>query len=145
MIRNPTSRPPGGIRKPRGNRAWIWACALLLAIAWVPLFGIHFYRMSLDRPATGTVLVVFPPTVSMRDFFRSVAAADGSLVGPVDWFPRMWVVQSAEPGFVGRLKEHGAWGVYSTDLLSTRALFSCSGIVAPPSAAGPAVPSRPAS
>ena len=63
----------------------------------------------------------------------------------VDEFRRLgheaveWVARSLEPGFVGRLKERGAWGVYSTDLLSARALLSCSGIVSPP-----AEPSRPA-
>ena len=115
-------------------------CLLLLVLlTWTPVFGIHLYKMSLAGPGTGTVLVVFSPALDTRELFRSVADAKGSLVRPVPWFPRMWVARSPEPGFVGRLKERGAWGVYSPDLLSARALLSCSGIVSPP-----ADPSRPA-
>jgi hypothetical protein len=132
-----------GARKP--SRMWIWVCLLLLVLlTWTPVFGIHLYKMSLDDPGTGTVLVVFSPALGTRELFRSVADANGSLVGPVPWFPRMWVARSLEPGFVGRLKERGAWGVYSTDLLSVRALLSCSGIVAPRGASDPAQPLRPA-
>jgi hypothetical protein len=148
VIRNPketpgsvsgqTSASPGEARK---GRAWIWVCLLLLvAVTWTPVFGIHLYKMSLDDPGAGTVIVVFSPTLGARDLFRNVADAKGSLVRPVPWFPRMWVARSLEPGFVGRLRERGAWGVYSTDLLSARALLSCSGIMSPP-----ADPLRPAS
>ncbi len=127
----------GGTR----SRARIWVCLLLLvAVTWTPVFGIHLYKMSLADPGTGTVVVVFSPALDARDLFRNVADAKGSLVRPVPWFPRMWVARSLEPGFVGRLRERGAWGVYSTDLLSARALLSCSGIVSPP-----ADPLRPAS
>lgn len=139
MISDPkeTSRPPGagGTR----SRALIWICVFLVVLTWTPVFGIHLYKMSLNDPGTGTVLVVFSPTLSTSDLFRNVADAKGSLVEPVRWLPRMWVARSLEPGFVGRLKERGAWGVYSPDLLSARALLSCSGIVSPR-----AEPSRPA-
>ena len=139
MISDPkeTSRPPGagGAR----SRALIWICVFLVVLTWTPVFGIHLYKMSLADPGTGTVVVVFSPALDARGLFRSVADAGGSLVRPVPWFPRMWVARSLEPGFVGRLRERGAWGVYSTDLLSARALLSCSGIVSPP-----AEPSRPA-
>lgn len=139
MIRNPKETPasPGEARK---SRAWIGVCLLILvALTWTPVFAIHLYKMSLADPGTGTVLVVFSPALDTRELFRNVADAQGSLVRPVPWFPRMWVARSLEPGFVGRLKGRGAWGVYSTDLLSARALLSCSGIVSPP-----ADPSRPA-
>ena len=140
MIRDPkeTSRPASAETR---SRAWIWVCLLLLvAVTWTPVFGIHLYKMSLADPGTGTVVVVFSPALDTRELFRNVADAGGSLVRPVPWFPRMWVARSLEPGFVGRLRERGAWGVYSTDLLSARALLSCSGIVSPP-----ADPLRPAS
>ena len=139
MIRDPeeTSAPAGGTR----SRARIWVGLLLLvAVTWTPVFGIHLYKMSLADLGTGTVVVVFSPALGARELFRGVADAGGSLVRPVPWFPRMWIARSVEPGFVGRLRERGAWGVYSTDLLSARALLSCSGIMSPP-----ADPSRPAS
>ncbi len=140
MISDPKETPRPASTDGTRSRAWIWVCLLLLvAVTWTPVFGIHLYKMSLADPGTGTVVVVFPPALDARGLFRSVADAGGSLVRPVPWFPRMWVARSLEPGFVGRLRERGAWGVYSTDLLSARALLSCSGIVSPP-----AEPSRPA-
>jgi hypothetical protein len=107
------------------GRKWALACLLLLAVTWTPVLGIHLYRTSLGDRGTGTVVVVFSPTLGSRELFRSVAEANGSLVRPVPWFPRMWVARSVEPGFVGRLKERGAWAVYSTELLSARALLTC--------------------
>ena len=111
------------------NRAWIWVCLLLIVVTWAPVFGIHIYRMSLNAENTGTVVVVFSPTLTRRDLFRNVMGANGSLVRPVRWFPSMWVVRSLEPGFVGRLKIRGAWGVYSIDFLSANAIFNCMRIV----------------
>ena len=132
MIRDPKEpSAPAGAGGTR-RRAWIWLSLLLLvAVTWTPVFGIHLYKMSLDDPGTGTVIVVFSPGLGARELFRGVTDAGGSLVRPVPWFPRMWVARSLEPGFAGRLRERGAWGVYSTDLLSARALLSCSGIVSP--------------
>jgi hypothetical protein len=118
--------------------AWIWVCLFLLTVTWAPVFGIHVYRTALDAASTGTVVVVFPPTVNTRDLFRNISDADGSIVRPVSWFPKMWVARSLEPGFAGRLKERGAWGVYSTDFLKASALLSCIRIVASPNSSRPA-------
>lgn len=111
--------------RARQRRKLALACLVLVAVTWTPVLGIHLYRTSLGDRSTGTVVVVFSPTLGSRELFRSVAEANGSLVRPVPWFPRMWVARSVEPGFVGRLKERGAWAVYSTELLSARALLSC--------------------
>lgn len=100
-------------------------CLLLLGVTWMPLLGLHVYRMSLSAESTGTVVVVFPPTLRARELFRHVMESDGSMVRPIRWFRNAWVVQSLEPGLAGRLKERGAWGVYSLDLLSADALFNC--------------------
>jgi len=43
----------------------------------------------------------------------------------VVWARHIWVVRSVDAGFAGRLRANGAWGVYSTDLLSADALWSC--------------------
>ena len=94
--------------------------------------------MSVSDPGTGTLVVVFPPTRSTRDVFRGIADAKGAPVGPVGWAPSTWIVQSAETGFAGRLREQGAWGVYSPLLLSVRQVLSCSGMVARPASAGAA-------
>ncbi|MGB5080445.1 MAG: hypothetical protein WBO23_06855 [Burkholderiales bacterium] len=132
MIRKPeahSTSPSGRARAlttpAHQGRKWALACLLLLAVTWMPVFGVHLYRTSLADRATGTVVVVFPPMLGSRELFRSVSEASGSLVRPVRWFPRMWVASSAEPGFAGRLRERGAWAVHSTELLSARALLTC--------------------
>lgn len=101
------------------------ACLVLVAVTWVPVLGVHLYRTSLDDRSTGTAVVVFPPTYGSKELFRSVEESKGSLVKPVSWLPRTWIARSLEPGFAGRLRERGALGVYSTDLLSAQALLTC--------------------
>jgi hypothetical protein len=127
-------------RKGLSRRAWIGGCVALVVLTWTPVLAIHLRNMSAADPATGTIVVVFPPTVSTRDLFRSIAEARGAPVGPVSWLPRTWIVQSAESGFAGRLRERGAWGVYSPNLLSVRQVLSCSGMVKPPASSGSAGP-----
>jgi len=147
MIRGPgeTSTPPTGIKKGLPLRAWIWACAILVVLTWTPVLALHLRNMSVADPGTGTLIAVFPPTSSTRDVFKSIADAKGAPVGPVSWLPRTWIVQSAEAGFAGRLRERGAWGVYYGNLLSVRQVLSCTGMVQAPPSSGPAEPPRPAS
>ncbi len=148
MIRGPggVSGPVAGAPASKGlsRRAWIWACALLVLLTWVPVLVIHLRNMSVADPGTGTLIVAFAPTSSTRDLFRRIAEARGAPVGAVSWIPGAWIVQSAETGFAGRLREHGAWGVYSPKLLSVRQVLSCSGMVQAPPSSGP-VSSGPAS
>lgn len=142
MIRGPgeTSTLSAGARKALSLRAWIGACLFLVVLTWTPVLVLHLRNMSVADPGTGTLIVVFPPTVSTRDLFRSIGEANGAPVGPVSWVPRTWIVQSAQTGFAGRLREHGAWAVYSPNLLSVRQVLSCSGMVVPPPSAGPPRP-----
>jgi hypothetical protein len=107
-------------------RHWIFACLLLLGVTWGPLLAIHLQRTALADADAGTAVVIFPPTLGTEAVFRRIIDADGTIVRPVRWLGRAWVVQSREPGFAGRLKARGAWGVYSPDLLSANALFNCS-------------------
>ena len=147
MIRGPgeLSAPPIGARRALSLRAWIWACAILVVLTWTPVLALHFRNMSVADPGTGTLIAVFPPTSSTRDVFKSIVDAKGAPVGPVSWLPRTWIVQSAEAGFAGRLRERGAWGVYYGNLLSLRQVLSCTGMVQAPPSSGPAESSRPAS
>jgi len=132
MIRSPSDSyaPVTGARLSR--RAWIGACVLLVVLTWVPVLGIHLRNMSVADSGTGTLIAVFPPTSSTRDLLRSIAQADGLPVQPVRWMPGTWIVESGESGFAGRLRERGAWGVYSPKLLNFRQLLSCTGMVTPP-------------
>jgi hypothetical protein len=130
MIRRPDGAvaPQAAPRAlPRG--AWIWACVLLVVLTWAPVLFGHVRNMSVADSATGALLVVFPPTTGTRELLRSIAAADGALVEPVRWMPRAWIVQSGDAGLAGRLRERGAWGVFSPELLSLDRVLSCSGTV----------------
>jgi hypothetical protein len=137
MIRGPGELPSAGTpghARGLSRRAWIWTCIFLVVLTWTPILGIHVRNMSIADSGAGTVIVVFPPTSSTLELFRSIVDAKGAPVGAVSWIPRAWIVRSAESGFAGRLRERGAWGVYSTNLLSVRQVLSCSGMVAPPPA-----------
>ena len=119
---------------PPQNHMWILVCIFLLAVTWLPLFTIHFYRTSLADADTGTVVVVFSPTLGATELFEQIILADGSFVNPVSWWRNAWIVHSSEPGFAGRLRAQGAWGAFSTDLLRPEALLSCFRIATQPSA-----------
>ena len=122
------NEPVSGAERVRSaitTRHWIFACLLLLGITWVPLLSVHLHRTWVDDDATGTVVVIFPPTWSTKAVFQKIIHADGAIVRPVTWARQVWVAQSVEPGFAGRLRRSGAWGVYSINLLSANALFSC--------------------
>lgn len=123
-----------GGRAPPQNHMWIFVCIFLLAVTWLPLLSIHLYRTSLSDSSTGTVVVVFSPISSATELFEHVIDADGSLVSSVSWWRNAWIVHSSEPGFAGRLRAQGAWGAFSTDLLSPEALLSCFRISARPQA-----------
>jgi hypothetical protein len=148
MIRGPEENPaPIGARARRrlSLRTWVLACVLLVLLTWTPVLALHLRNMSVADPGTGTLIAVFPPTSSTRDVFRGIADAKGAPVGPVSWLPRTWVVQSSEAGFAGRLRQHGAWGVYYGNLLSVRQILSCSGMVEGPPSSAPAGTGRSAS
>jgi len=139
MISAPDEVPVRAARKGLSRRAWILGCVLLVLLTWTPVLVLHLRNMSVSDPGTGTLVVVFPPTTSNRDLFRSISEARGAPVGPVSWAPSTWIVQSTESGFAGRLRERGAWAVYSPYLLSARQMLSCTGMVKAPSSA-PAAP-----
>ena len=130
MIRAPDET--AGPRRRLSPGAWVLACVLLVAVTWTPVLALHIRNMTTADSAAGTLLVVFPPTSSTRDVFRSIEAAQGSPVKPVA--PGAWIVLSPDVGFAGRLRERGAWSVYSPNVLSMRQVLSCTGMVAQPSA-----------
>lgn len=133
MIRGPKEIPdPVAGAQSAPPHAWIWACVFLVVLTWTPVLAIHLRNMSVADSGTGTLIAVFPPTASRRDLLRGIAQADGLPVQPVNWMPGTWIVESGETGFAGRLRERGAWGVYSPRLLNVRQFLSCTGMVAPP-------------
>lgn len=113
-------------------------CLILLAVTWLPVFGIHLSKTSLNPEDTGTVVAMFAPGTAQKDLFRRVIEARGSIVRPVSWLPGTWVVMSREPGFAGRMQQAGAWGVYAPELLSARALLDCISVEKPAASGRPA-------
>jgi hypothetical protein len=134
MIRAPDDDAVVPPRRGLSTGAWIWVCVLLVALTWAPVLVNHLRNMRVADHGAGTLLVVFSPTTSARDVFRSIEAARGWPLEPVGGLPRTWIVQSNDFGFAGRLRERGAWGVYSPNVLSVRQVLSCTGMVAPPTA-----------
>jgi hypothetical protein len=139
MIRSPDDATAPPARKRLTPGAWVLACVVLVALTWTPVLVNHVRNMTIADSAAGVLLVVFPPMSSTRNVFRSIEAARGAPLKPVGWIPGSWIVQSSDFGFAGRLRERGAWGVYSTNILSMRQVLSCTGMVAPPST-GPGDP-----
>lgn len=125
-------------RRGLSTGAWIWLCVFLVALTWTPVLVNHLRNMRVADRGAGILLVVFAPTTSSREVFRSIEAARGWPLKPVSGLPRTWIVQSYDFGFAGRLRERGAWGVYSPNVLSVRQVLSCTGMVAPPTATNPA-------
>jgi hypothetical protein len=134
MIRAPDDDAVVPPRRGLSTGAWIWVCVLLVALTWTPVLVNHLRNMRVADHGAGTLLVVFSPTTSARDVFRSIEAARGRPLEPVGGLPRTWIVQSNDFGFAGRLRERGAWGVYLPNVLSVRQVLSCTGMVAPPTA-----------
>jgi len=139
MIRSPSDETARPARRRLSPVAWVVVCVFLVALTWTPVLVNHLRNMTISDSAAGILLVVFPPTSSTREVFRSIEAARGAPLKPVGWMPGAWIVQSSDFGFAGRLRERGAWQVYSPNVLSMRQVLSCSGMVAQPSA-GPGDP-----
>ena len=55
---------------------------------------------------------------------QGIARAQGFLVAHT-WFDNIWVVHSAQPGFVGRLQAHGAWLALDWARLEPVAAIGC--------------------
>ncbi len=66
-----------------------------------------------DDSQAGTLLAVFPPSTRPNSVFGKIILAGGDPVRPT-WVRGTWVVHSDEPGFAGRLKQHGAIGAYTS-------------------------------
>jgi hypothetical protein len=78
---------------------------------WVAFMTVALPLASLPEDASGRVLVAFPPGLNPDARLLAIAAAGGRPVLPV-MGGRMWLAESAEAGFVGRLQAAGAWAAY---------------------------------
>ena len=82
-----------------------------MVIVWLAAFA---FVMHLGRAApeqSGSLLAVFPPSMTESQVFASIVEAGGRPVRPT-WMPGTWVTFGDSAGFLGRLETHGAIGVY---------------------------------
>lgn len=84
---------------------------------------------ALPDERSGTVVAVFPPDTEADDIFAAVLNADGRLVNAT-WFDSAWLVHSDQTGFVGRLREQGAWAAFRPALFQPLTLGGCFLVVA---------------
>ena len=100
----------------------------MLLVTWLPPVVLAVNKALLADQATGPVLVVFPFGSTRAENFERIVAAEGAFVGET-WFDQAWLAAAYEPGFVGRLKDKGAWAVFHPVLLDPAALFGCGPIL----------------
>ncbi|MCP5419059.1 MAG: hypothetical protein H6970_01020 [Gammaproteobacteria bacterium] len=86
------------------------AALLLLAVlaAWSLLLGLALWQLRLNDEQAGKVVVLFPPAWDAQTHFERTLRAGGLVVGQAP-LANLWVVYSEQAGFVGRLKDQGAW------------------------------------
>ncbi|MGD9867794.1 MAG: hypothetical protein AB7U38_07335 [Hyphomicrobiales bacterium] len=92
-----------------------WRAAILFVLAalliWLGGIFLVFENARLPASASGKVLALFPPRTTSDEGFRIIVAAGGEPVRPV-MGGLMWVANSPEAGFAGRLTGAGATAVY---------------------------------
>ncbi len=110
----------GGISSRKLVTVWV----LLLLVTWVPPVVLAVNKARLADEAMGTVLVVFPVGSTRSANFERIVAAQGGFVRQT-WWEQAWIASSYKPGFVGRLKNEGAWAVFHPILLDPALLMGC--------------------
>lgn len=115
-----------GIAAPAPD-AGSWRAAILFSLAalavWLGGIFLVFENARLPAGASGKVLALFSPRSSPEEGFRAIIAAGGEPVRPV-MGGLMWVANSPQPGFAGRLTEAGATAVYGEIALDAGPLLA---------------------
>ncbi len=97
---------------------------LLFGALWIAVMAFSLNLAALPGSTSGRVLAVFLPGLEADDRLLAIAAAEGrpvlSLLGGV-----MWLTESEQPGFVGRLETAGALAAYKPDVFSVLPQSGC--------------------
>jgi len=93
-----------------GTAGALFGAVMLLWLAGFALF-MHVGRVNPEQ--SGTVLAVFPPSMSESRVFASIVQAGGRPVRPT-WMPGTWVTYGDKTGFAGRLEAQVAIGAYAS-------------------------------
>jgi hypothetical protein len=97
---------------------------LLTLVFWAGFMTLALRSAALPDEAAGTVAVVFPFGQRSEQSFNALLLAEGRLVSNT-WLDTVWLVHSAKPGFVGRLKALGAWTAFKPSLLQSLTVGGC--------------------
>ena len=76
-------------------------------ICWSILIGAFIVDQMLPPENSGTVIAVFPPSLTEAEISVAVTTAQGETMAPTR-YSRAVVVESTAPGFVERLEDAGA-------------------------------------
>jgi hypothetical protein len=93
-----------------GTAGALFAAVMLVWLAGFALF-MHLGRVGPEQ--SGTVLAVFPPSMTENQVFGNIILAGGRPIRPT-WMPGTWVTYGDKAGFAGRLEAQGAIGAYSS-------------------------------
>ena len=93
-------------------------------VCWVGLMALVIRDAMLSDATSGTVVAVFPPDRATHENYTGILRAEGLIVQNT-WFDNIWVVRSERAGFVGRLKEQGAWTALAADTFQPVVLGGC--------------------
>lgn len=98
-----------------------------VALAWAAVFALTLHRAALPPQASGRVVAVYPFRWSGQAATAAALRTEARLVRQT-WLPNIIEVASDEPGFVARLQQQGAIGVYRAAPFNLFTLSGCTGL-----------------
>ena len=93
-----------------GHRLALGFFAAVLVV-WLIVMAVLMRQAALPEDASGTMLVVFEPSIESQDAFARIVSAGARPIRATA-FDFIWVVDGDESGLAGRLKQQGALGSY---------------------------------
>ena len=96
---------------PAIGHGFALALGAAVVAVWLAVMGVTLKQAALNEEEAGTVLAVFPPGTPSSAAFAAGVQAGGEPVRQT-WIPFAWVAKADGTGFVGRLKDAGAFTVY---------------------------------
>ena len=93
-------------------------------LVWAGFMAVVIRDAMLSDAASGTVAAVFPPGRTAHENYTGILRAEGSIV-QTTWFDNIWLVRSERAGFVGRLKQQGAWTAFAANSFQPVVLGGC--------------------
>jgi hypothetical protein len=100
---------------------------IAVALLWAAAFGLTLSQAELPPDASGRVIAVYPFRWSGAASTAAAMRTEARLVRET-WLPNIQELASDEPGFVARLQQEGAIGVYRAQPFTLFTLSGCTGM-----------------